>query len=143
MKSFVHEMKKQGIPIKPGERIDYVIVETDKTGKGVKMRAVDYYNPDEEKIDLVVILRDGVPIYKNTPSNTECKFMFVDDQVEAGQHFYFLRAKLEGDPSLTIEGDPKTNPLDGHRFDSRYPHNLARARGPFAWTSPVWVTVNL
>ena len=51
MKTFSDEMNKRGTPVKPGERIDYVVVklpnEDTKTKKGLKMRPVDSYDHSE------------------------------------------------------------------------------------------------
>jgi len=92
-------------------------------------------------IESVTVVRSGAPIRVESPGAEECAFSFEDGEVPAGDHFYFLRVKLVGDPSLNLPGDPATNPLIAFSLDSRYPHNLARARGTFAWTSPIWVRV--
>ena len=92
------------------------------------------------EIALVQVLRDGWPIYAETPHDTGCAFRLVDEGVGPGTHFYYLRVKLVGDSSFNY--DPQENVL--HRpftQEGRYPGNLARARGVFAWTSPVWLNV--
>ncbi len=61
------------------------------------------------------------------------------ETIGPGGHFLFVRVKLLGDASFNVEGEPVGNPLKPFSQDSRYPHNLARAQGPFAWSSPVWV----
>ena len=91
------------------------------------------------EIEFAEVLRDGKPIHKETPKNRECDFRFKDKNTQLGKHFYFLRVKLVGDSSFNI--DPAENSLKPHSPDSKYPHNLARARGVFAWTSPVWLRI--
>ena len=92
--------------------------------------------------ELVEVLCDGRTIYKEKPNDREFDFSFKDTNSKQGEHFYFLRVKLIGDPSLNMPGDPAKNSLRPFSSDGRYSHNLARARGPFAWTSPVWLRVN-
>lgn len=91
-------------------------------------------------IDYVEIIRDGEPIFLTFPNAGECTLQHVDESVDSGVHFYFLRVKLVGDPSFNRDGrDPARADPRPFSQDSRYPHNLARARGPFAWSSPIWV----
>lgn len=94
-------------------------------------------------IDYVEITRDGEVIHRLMPEATrELTVDHDDNDLSPGPHFYFLRLKLTGDPSFNRDGyEPATNDPRPFSQDSRYPHNLARARGPFAWSSPVWVTL--
>ena len=92
------------------------------------------------QIEFVEIVRDGRAIHRETCEGCSLNICFVDEELSEGEHFYFLRVKLVGDPSFNIEGNPKTNPRIPFSQDSRYPHNLARARGVFAWTSPIWIS---
>jgi len=92
----------------------------------------------DKKIDFVEVLRDGEIILRKKGENKVVSFKFKDKKCEKGEHFYFLRVKLTGDPSLHL---PKG--IKKPRFYSRkskYPHNLARAAGVYAWTSPVWIS---
>ncbi len=91
------------------------------------------------EMEFVEVLRDGRSIYKETTHDRKFDFHFKDKNSKRGEHFYFLRVKLIGDPSFNI--DPAENSLKPHSPDSEYPHNLARARGVFAWTSPVWLKI--
>ncbi|MEX2672045.1 MAG: hypothetical protein WD294_08055 [Phycisphaeraceae bacterium] len=93
------------------------------------------------ELDYVELVRDGNVIHRELPDMRTClTFKYEDTDAVPGVHFYFLRIKLVGDPSFNHAGyDPATNDPRPFSQDSRYPHNLARARGPFAWTSPVWV----
>lgn len=91
------------------------------------------------EIEFVEVIRDGKAVFRESPGQSECEFKAKDDSVEAGEHFYFLRVKLVGDPSFNT--DPGEKSLKAFSNSGNYRHNLARARGVFAWTSPVWVTI--
>jgi hypothetical protein len=92
-----------------------------------------------ERIEWVQVIRDGKPIHRASPGGRTWSIEMKDRDVSAGTHFYFLRVKLVGDPSFNT---PSSEGYDGpFQPASRYPHNLARAKGPFAWTSPVWVGI--
>lgn len=91
-------------------------------------------------LDYVELVRDGETVRLDRPHGRTLRFEWADDCISAGKHFYFLRIKMVGDPSFNRDGfAAATNNPQPFSQDSRYPHNLARARGPFAWTSPVWV----
>jgi hypothetical protein len=92
-----------------------------------------------EDMDYVEVLRDGESIWWDSPSGRECSVEFEDNSLDPGWHFYFLKVKLHGDPSLNVDAIPANNFPKPFEQNSRYPHNLARAQGVFAWTSPVWV----
>ena len=94
-----------------------------------------------EVIEFAEIIRDGEAVYKKEPKSRTCNISFKDKNVEAGEHYYFLRVKLEGDPSLNLEKPVRESHLIPFTLNSRYPHNLSRARSPFAWTSPIWVKI--
>lgn len=89
-------------------------------------------------LQFVEVIRDGVAVRRVEPEGTQCDIEFTDTEAESGEHFYFLRIKLRGDPSFNL---PPGESLTAHDRNSRYPHNLARARGVFAWTSPTWVRI--
>ena len=92
-----------------------------------------------DPIDYVEVLRDGESIFWQSPKGQQLSFDFLDDELAEGDHFYYLKVKLVGDPSLNVDADARTNRPVPFSQNSRYPHNLARARGVFAWTSPIWV----
>jgi len=83
----------------------------------------------------VDVVRDGDVIRRVTPGSARTDLEFVDASAGPGTHWYFLRVRLVGDPAFNL---PPGQSLAAHSSNSRYPHNLARARGVFAWTSPVW-----
>lgn len=91
------------------------------------------------EIERLNVLCDGVTVYDQEGGGEEVEFEWLDDRGGPGEHFYFLRVKLVGDPSFNT--DPAENYLPPFKCAGNYPHNHARARGPFGWSSPVWVTV--
>ncbi len=93
-----------------------------------------------KELEYVRILRDGEEIHRVEPGSNKCSIAFRDESAEEGKHFYFLNLKLVGEPGYN--GDPSNNSYVPFTYKSKYPHNLARARGVFAWTSPVWVAVS-
>ncbi len=90
------------------------------------------------EIEYVEIVRDGQSIHRSEPHSLDHRLRFTDSALSSGSHFYFAKVKLFGDPSFSIS--PAKQDLALHTTDSVYPHNLARARGVFAWSSPIWVT---
>ncbi len=96
-----------------------------------------------EPLDYIEIIRDGEVVHTVLSPGSTCEIEWVDHQAKPGKHFYFPRIKMVGDPSFNRDGyDPATNNPQPFSQDSRYPHNLARARGPFAWASPIHVTIS-
>lgn len=95
--------------------------------------------PDE--IEYVQVVRDGAPVHCVYPASPVCAFTWRDTDVAPGMHYYVLRLKLMGDPSFNT--DPCENSVKPFAVSGRYPWNLARARGVFAWTSPIWVQVGV
>ncbi|MBL4700185.1 MAG: PHP domain-containing protein [Phycisphaeraceae bacterium] len=92
-----------------------------------------------EPIEFVEIIRDGIEVvYQQEVGREQCELEFIDKDTLPGTHFYFLRVKLQGETSFN--DDPAKNNHWPFTKDSRYPHNLAKAHGCFAWTSPIWVT---
>jgi len=82
------------------------------------------------EIEFVEVHRDGSVIRDFRPGTATTVAACTDTDAAPGEHFYHVRLKLAGDPSHDSPGQQR-----------RYPHNLACARGPFAWTSPVWITI--
>lgn len=92
-----------------------------------------------EQIDYVEVIRDGESIWWDCPGSKRFDFEFEDSSAAPGSHFYFMKVKLHGDPSLNVDAIAANNFPKPFEQNSRYPHNLARAKGVFAWSSPVWV----
>lgn len=93
-----------------------------------------------EPIEFVEIIRDGQAILRMEPAQPEADAEFADRSAGAGSHCYYVRVKMEGDPSFNAPDHPP----DFYRpfiIEGRYASNLARAHGPFAWSSPIWMTV--
>jgi len=94
-----------------------------------------------EPIEFVEVIRDRQVVFRAEPGSSETEAGFVDESVTEGTHYYYVRLKLVGDPSLNAPDHPR----DFYRpfiTEGPYASNLARARGPFAWSSPIWVTVH-
>jgi hypothetical protein len=94
-----------------------------------------------QEIELLDLVRDGVVLRQYRPAACSARVRLKERGLVRGDHFYYLRVKLKGDPSMNFEGKAKEGSLDPFTLESRYPHNLARASGVFAWTSPIWVRV--
>jgi hypothetical protein len=93
-----------------------------------------------DPLDFVELVRDGDVIQWAQPKGKYHEIDFVDEAAGEGEHFYFLRIKMVGDPGYNSDADPTAAEPVPFIQKGRYPHNLCRARGPFAWSSPVWVT---
>jgi hypothetical protein len=91
-------------------------------------------------IESIELLRDGEVIARTEPGGAVGRLEYSDEELSAGEHFAFVRVKLVGDEAFNVEGPVEGNPLKPFSQTSRYPHNLARAEGPFAWASPIWIT---
>ena len=91
------------------------------------------------EIEFVDVLRDGIPVQRIAPGAASVEFSFLDRHVTTGDHFYLVRCKLVGDPSYNM--DPDVNSYRAFGRDGPYGDNLARARGVFAWSSPIWLAV--
>ena len=91
-----------------------------------------------DTIDYIQVIRDGICICKQQCDSREFEYGFEDNSVEKGQHWYFLKIKLSGSPAFNM--DPKDKSLEPFSTNGDYPHNLAKARGVFAWTSPIWIS---
>ena len=70
----------------------------------------------ESSLEKVEIIRNGRVVYKSNKKAGK----WVDNDVSTGVNWYYLRVKEEG-------------------VHKRYPHNIAPARGKWAWSSPVWI----
>jgi hypothetical protein len=90
-------------------------------------------------IERVDILRDGDVISRRRPATREVKFGYEDVQASPGRHAYVLQIKLRGTAGHNVP--PSRNSSQTFACDGRYPHNLAKREGCYAWTSPIWVTV--
>ena len=90
-------------------------------------------------LEFVELIRDGEAIKTIEDRSSKLKFDFTDKTAGCGNHFYFVRVKTVGDPSFN---EPDSNLTHYNVFNAQngpYRFNFARARGPFAWCSPVWV----
>ena len=91
------------------------------------------------ELEFVEVIRNGQSWRRFDGPGREMAAAFADAPCRAGTYSYFVRVKTTGEPSFNAPGQPDF--LRPFRIDGRYPSNLANARGPFAWTSPIWVDV--
>jgi len=91
-------------------------------------------------LEFVEVIRDGISIEKFTPQSSSLQVKFADHQITSGQHFYFVRVKCLGESSFNVQKGKKDfyKPFVNQ---GRFPGNFARARGPFAWCTPIWVKI--
>ena len=87
-------------------------------------------------VELVELMRNGKVFWSKSFGSRSIREK-LDGEVPLECDYYFLRVKLVGDPSLNTP--PEKNSLAPFSRNGSYPHNLARAEGVFAWTSPIWV----
>jgi hypothetical protein len=92
-----------------------------------------------EAIERAEVLRDGEVIHTAAPGEKVVELSFRDADASPGEHFYFLRVKTIGDPGFNC--DPAENRPEPFSQQGTFASNLARSRGPFAWSSPVWLTL--
>jgi hypothetical protein len=93
-------------------------------------------------IEFVDIVRDGVTVHTTKVGERTCATEWTDQATTSGEHSYYLRIKLIGDASFNY--DPARNVVESaFTQEGRYPGNLARAQGVFAWTSPIWLSVDV
>lgn len=90
-------------------------------------------------IECVDVIRNGSVLVSARSGCPRHEIHAMDPEAAVGRHFYFARVKMVGDPSWGI--GPERRDLRAHSTEGEYPHNLARARGVFAWSSPIWITV--
>ncbi len=74
-------------------------------------------------VERVRVLRDATPIAVFEISTGDFDWYHTDDAADTGEHIY--RAEVQ------LCGEAKS-----------FPHNIAQAAGPRAYSSPVWVAVN-
>jgi hypothetical protein len=87
-------------------------------------------------VEYIELVRDGRVVSRLGGEGPSVTAELSDESASPGEHSYFARVKMEGDPSFNAPDDPPDF-YKPFRTDGRYPSNLARARGPFAWTSPI------
>ena len=91
-------------------------------------------------IEYVEVVRDGEVIHRLEIPERASGFKLTDASCGAGTHACFVRLKMTGDPSFNAPHQTRDY-YKAFALDGRYPSNLANARGPFAWTTPIWVTI--
>ena len=91
-----------------------------------------------QELQSVDIIKNGDVLCHFPVEGKEYDFIYIDDDPNPTSGFYYVRATMQGDPSYNME-DRNVKKLQPFSNTGRYPHNLCRARGIFAWTSPIWV----
>ncbi|MDW7658467.1 MAG: hypothetical protein SCM11_14960, partial [Bacillota bacterium] len=96
----------------------------------------------DTELEFVEIIRDGKAIKKLAGDGPSMMHEFRDQMAMPGRHYYFVRVKAVGDPSYNEPDSDHAqyNVFIGDRGIYRF--NFARARGPFAWSSPIWIIVD-
>jgi hypothetical protein len=95
-----------------------------------------------EPIETVHVFRDAQVVREWRPGGRSFEQVWSDDQISGtGLHSYFVRVKLVGDPAFNHPDTPDERLPRPFGRSGPYGHNLARARGVFAWSSPTWVRV--
>ena len=95
----------------------------------------------ETPLEFVEIIRDGEVIKRLEGNSLSLAHEFRDQTAAPGRHYYFIRVKAIGDPSYN---EPDSDHAQYNVFigdKGIYRFNFARARGPFAWSTPIWVTI--
>jgi hypothetical protein len=92
----------------------------------------------EEPLEFIEIIRDGETIKRYEGRGTWLMESYKDENLSPGKHYYYVRVKTQGDPSFNAP-EGITDKTKVFFMEGRYPHNLARAKGPFAWSTPIWV----
>ena len=129
----------QGFPIWIDFRVEGAFVGEEAKCSRVPVIQAEVRAP--RAIERLELLRDGRSIHAVENCGDSVSLVVPDEGGLPGNHFYFLQIKLFGDPSYNIDAAENSyRVFDG--YDGRYPHNLARARGAFAWTSPVWIDID-
>ena len=90
-------------------------------------------------LEYIEILRDGEVIKRFETGEKTVSEKFTDSDAAYGRHFYYVKVKTIGDPSYNEEDSDKKEYTVPFVSQGRYPFNFARAHGPFAWTTPIWV----
>jgi hypothetical protein len=127
----------QGFPIHIDFRVNGVFIGREFNSSSQKVE-IDIEVEAPWKIESLKLKRNQKCIHEWFPGDISLKSRY-SDQPAPGEHFYYIEIKLEGDPGYNV--DPKENSYITFSKEGKYPHNLCPARGVFAWTSPIWLTI--
>lgn len=94
----------------------------------------------EDPLEFVEIIRDGITIKQYKGMGTTLVETYKEEGLSTGEHHYYVRVKTKGDQSFNAPEGIRDTTKVFFTESSKYPHNLARAKGPFAWCTPIWVT---
>ena len=92
-------------------------------------------------LEFIEIIRDGIVLRRYDAPAQEFTAELTDENAAAGEHFYYVRVKAIGEDAFNEPDSIRDQPSGPFIRTGRYPFNFARARGPYAWCSPVFLTV--
>ena len=92
-------------------------------------------------LEFIEIIRDGIVLRRYDAPAQEFTAELTDENVAVGEHFYYVRVKAIGEDAFNEPDSIRDQPSGPFIRTGRYPFNFARARGPYAWCSPVFLTV--
>lgn len=92
-------------------------------------------------LEFIEVIRDGTVLSRYDAPAREFAAEQVDESADAGEHFYYVRVKAVGEDAFNEPDSIRDQPSGPFIRTGRYPFNFARARGPYAWCSPVFLTV--
>jgi hypothetical protein len=95
-----------------------------------------------EELEYVEIFCDDRIVKRYERPGKQLIHEFVDTYVSSGQHFYYVRVKAIGDPSFNEPNSNKDEYSGPFIREGRYSFNFARAKGPFAWSTPIWISIS-
>lgn len=98
-------------------------------------------NSPEELEFVEIICNDRIVKRYENPGKSLFDEIY-DTQVYSGTHFYYVRVKAVGNPSFNEPQSIKTQHSGPFIREGDYSFNFARAKGPFAWSTPIWVEIN-
>lgn len=110
-------------------------------GEGIieNIPEIKLYIKCENQIEYAEIIRDGDVIKRIDGFEKGMFCEFYDEFVTPGEHFYFVKVKAVGDESFNEYYGDRDNYSPFVANVGVYRHNFARAKGPFAWSSPIWI----
>jgi len=127
----------QGLRIAIDFRVNDLFIGEEGTAHGSPHLRLNVTSP--EPLEFVEILRDNETIYRREDCGVALSDAFEDGTASAGSHFYYVRVKARGDEAFNEPTSLKGEYSGPFTREGRYSFNFAKAFGPFAWTTPIWV----
>jgi len=92
-------------------------------------------------LEFIEIIRDGTVVSRFNSPSRDFTAKLTDTTSELGDHFYYVRVKAVGEDAFNEPDSIRDQPSGPFIRTGRYPFNFAKARGPYAWCSPVFLTI--